>query len=79
MNEGRYEGDCVKIQDLYLDGRKDEAIAAVPSSLIDDVALVGSPARIADRAKRWEDSIVDTLLIGGPWEIIEQAGRVFLD
>ena len=66
MLDGRYEGDCAKIQDLYLEGRKAEATAAVPAALIDDVALVGSADRIRDRAQRWEDSIVDTLLIGGP-------------
>ncbi|MDZ7676408.1 MAG: LLM class F420-dependent oxidoreductase [Acidimicrobiales bacterium] len=78
MSEGRYEGDCARIQDLYLEGKKDEAAAAVPASLIDDVALVGPAARIRDRAQRWEESIVDTLLLGGPWEIVEAAGRVLL-
>ena len=79
MNDGRYEGDCKRIQDLYLEGKKDEATAAVPRELVDDVALVGSPDRIRDRAQRWEESIVDTLLLGGPWEIIEPAARVLLD
>ena len=79
MNDGRYEGDCAKIQDLYLAGRKDEATAAVPAALIDDVALVGPAERIRDRAQRWEESIVDTLLLGGPWEIIEPAARALLD
>lgn len=78
MNDGRYEDHCAKIQDLYLDGRKDEAIAAVPASLVDDVALVGPADRIVDRVQRWEESIVDTLLLGGPWEIIEPAARVLL-
>ncbi len=78
MLDGRYAGDCAKIQDLYLDGKKAEATAAVPAELIDDVALVGSGDRIRDRAQRWEDSIVDTLLIGGPWQIVEPAGRALL-
>ena len=79
MNGGRYEADCVKVQQLYLDGRKGEAIAAVPASLIDDVALVGPVDRIRDRAQRWEASIVDTILLGGRWAGIEPVARVLLN
>jgi F420-dependent oxidoreductase-like protein len=79
MNEGRYEGDCQKIQDLYLAGHKQEAIAAVPAQMVDDICLVGSADRVRDRAQRWEESIVDTLLIGGPWEAIQAAGAALLD
>lgn len=78
MNEGRYESVCEHIQDLYLAGRKDEAIAAVPAEMIDDVALVGPADRIRDRVQRWEDSIVDTLLIGGPWAGVKAAGAALL-
>jgi F420-dependent oxidoreductase-like protein len=79
MNGGRYEGDCVKIQDLYLGGRKDEAIAAVPASLVDDIALVGPVERIRDRAQRWEASIVDTILLGGAWPRIAPVARALLN
>jgi alkanesulfonate monooxygenase SsuD/methylene tetrahydromethanopterin reductase-like flavin-dependent oxidoreductase (luciferase family) len=48
-----FEGEARKIQDLYLEGRKAEAAAAVPEALIDACHLVGPPARIKDRAKRW--------------------------
>jgi F420-dependent oxidoreductase-like protein len=48
-----YEEAAVKIQDLYLDGKKGEAAAAVPDQLIDDVALVGSADRIRDRLQAW--------------------------
>jgi alkanesulfonate monooxygenase SsuD/methylene tetrahydromethanopterin reductase-like flavin-dependent oxidoreductase (luciferase family) len=78
MNGGRYEGDCQKIQDLYLGGHKQEAIAAVPAQMVDDICLVGSADRVRDRAQRWEESIVDTLLIGGPWEAIQAAGAALL-
>ncbi|MFV0298153.1 MAG: LLM class F420-dependent oxidoreductase [Hyphomicrobiaceae bacterium] len=44
---------AIKIQDLYLDGRKGEASAAVPDALIDACHLVGPAARIKDRAQRW--------------------------
>src|SRR5712691_10092020 len=38
-----YDEDATRIQDLYLEGRKGEAAAAVPDSLVDEVALVGPP------------------------------------
>ena len=54
----------MKIQDLYLDGKKDEAMAAVPDELVDEVALVGPTERIRDRLDAWKASPVKTLLIG---------------
>jgi F420-dependent oxidoreductase-like protein len=59
-----YEAEAVKIQDLFLAGKKAEAEAAVPDQLVDDVALVGDKARIRDRLEAWKASPVRTLLIG---------------
>jgi F420-dependent oxidoreductase-like protein len=59
-----YEEAAVKIQDLYLDGKKAEAMAAVPNELIDEVALIGPKERIRDRVAAWKESSVDTMLIG---------------
>jgi F420-dependent oxidoreductase-like protein len=64
-----YEAAAVKIQDAYLDGRRDEAIAAVPDSFIDETALVGPPERIKERLQVWKESSRDgkigTMLLGG--------------
>jgi len=64
-----YEEAAVKIQDLYLDGKKAEAAAAVPDDLVDDVALVGPEARIRDRLQIWKEAgkqrHVGSMLIGG--------------
>ena len=50
-------GDAAKkIQDLYLDGKKDEACAEVPTQLIDEVCVVGSADRIRDRLQRWKEA-----------------------
>ncbi len=57
-----YEKQARTIQDLYLDGHKKEAIAAVPDALVDDVALCGSPDRIADKLQSWRDAGVNTLI-----------------
>ena len=51
-----FEEAAVKIQDLYLDGKKAEAIAAVPDALVDRVALVGSADRIRDRLEVWKEA-----------------------
>ena len=49
-----YEEAAANIQELFLSGRKPEAVAAVPDALVDDVALVGPPDRIRDRLARWK-------------------------
>jgi F420-dependent oxidoreductase-like protein len=59
-----YEAEAVKIQDLFLSGKKAEAMALVPDKLVDEVALVGNRERIADRLKAWKASPVKTMLIG---------------
>jgi F420-dependent oxidoreductase-like protein len=58
-----YEREANEIQELYLGGKKMEAIAAVPDALVDEVALVGGRDRIADRLDAWKESPVTTLLI----------------
>jgi F420-dependent oxidoreductase-like protein len=59
-----YEEAAVKIQDLYLDGKKAEALAAVPDELADSVSLVGTRERIAERIEAWKKSPATTLLLG---------------
>lgn len=50
-----FEGPAKQIQDLYLDGKKNEAAAAVPDALIDAISLVGPAERIRDRLQAWKD------------------------
>lgn len=51
-----FEDAAKKIQDLYLDGKKSDATAAVPDALADEVSLVGSKERIRDRLARWKEA-----------------------
>ena len=58
-----YEGAAKTIQDLYLDGKKTEAAAAVPDKLIDEISLVrprrahqGSARRLAAGGEGWAKS-----------------------
>jgi F420-dependent oxidoreductase-like protein len=59
-----YEAAAKEIQDLYLDAKKAEAIAAVPDELVDEVSLLGPRERIADRLEAWKSSGITTLIIG---------------
>jgi F420-dependent oxidoreductase-like protein len=62
-----YEEAAQTIQDLYLAGRKDEAAAAVPDALVDEVALCGPRERIRERLPEWRAAGVTTLNVaGGP-------------
>ncbi len=56
-----YEAAADIIQDLYLAGKKQEAIAAVPDELVDDVALCGPKERIVERLELWRSSPITTL------------------
>ena len=59
-----YEAAAKEIQDLYLAGRKGEAMAAVPDELVDEVALCGPKERIAELLGQWQESPVTTLIVG---------------
>ncbi len=56
-----YETEAADIQELYLSGRKGEAMMKVPAELIDEIALVGPKERIRERLQTWIDSPVTTL------------------
>ena len=73
-----FEAKCAKIQELYLSGRKDEAIAAVPLSIVQKVALVGPRDKIADELQAWEDSLVTTMVIGGSPETLRTMAELVL-
>ncbi|MGH9049014.1 MAG: LLM class F420-dependent oxidoreductase [Acidimicrobiia bacterium] len=59
-----FEAAAKEIQDLYLDGKKQEAAAAVPDELVDEISLIGPKERIADRLDAWRDSGITTMILG---------------
>ena len=59
-----YDAAAKEIQDLYLDGHKADAIAAVPDELVDEIALCGPAERIADLLEPWRTSPVTTMILG---------------
>jgi F420-dependent oxidoreductase-like protein len=60
-----YAEEAARVQDLFLDGRRDEAIKAVPDELADSISLLGPLDRIRERLTLWRESPVTTLLIAG--------------
>ncbi|MDA0269580.1 MAG: LLM class F420-dependent oxidoreductase [Chloroflexi bacterium] len=57
-------GDAAgRIQELYLAGRKAEALEEVPNEYCDEEALVGPPARIRERVRAWQDSGITGLTL----------------
>ena len=56
-----FEEQAYKIQDLFFEGKRDEAIAMVPDEFADEISLVGPPSRIRERLEVWKDSPVTTV------------------
>jgi F420-dependent oxidoreductase-like protein len=61
-----YEREALAIQEAFLEGRRDEAVALVPDEFADAISLCGPPERIRDRLAAWEESPVSTLLVYSP-------------
>jgi F420-dependent oxidoreductase-like protein len=58
-------GVATKIQELYLEGKKQEAAALIPLEMVEDVALVGPPDKIRDEMAKWKDTCLTTVLLTG--------------
>ena len=56
-----WENEARRIQDLYLDGRKDEAAAAVPEEMLRAMSLVGSRGEVTERLAAFGESGVTTI------------------
>jgi len=61
-----------KVQELYLAGRKDEATAAIPTSLVEDTSLIGPAEKIRDELAAWEETVVTSLLLRGDAATLEK-------
>ena len=74
-----YEAEARKIQELYMDGKKAEAAAAVPTRLVEQLALIGPADKIRHDLEAWRESSVTSLLIEpGPPERLRQAAELVL-
>ena len=56
-----YEAEAEKIQDLYLDGKKEEAAAAVPLEFLEAISLVGPESYVKERLAAFQQAGVTHL------------------
>ncbi|MGZ6256799.1 MAG: LLM class F420-dependent oxidoreductase, partial [Candidatus Limnocylindria bacterium] len=56
-----FEREAQQVQELYLAGRKNEAMLALPDELIDAVSIAGKPERARKKLRAFRDAGVDTL------------------
>jgi F420-dependent oxidoreductase-like protein len=58
-----FEEAALDVQHLYLEGRRKDAAAAVPTALVERLNLVGPPSKIRDEISEWKRSPVTTLVV----------------
>jgi F420-dependent oxidoreductase-like protein len=58
-----YAAEVARIGQLFRDGRRDEAVAAVPDELVADTAIIGPPERVRAEVARWAEAGVDMLIV----------------
>ncbi len=73
-----YEREVAEIQDLYLEGKKQEAGARIPRKLIEELSLIGPREKIRDELARWRESVVTTLLLSGDAPTLRAAAELVL-
>ncbi|RZU25166.1 LLM class F420-dependent oxidoreductase [Streptomyces sp. BK239] len=61
-----YEEEARRVQELFLAGRREEAVMAVPDAFADEISLVGPRERIAERLEMWRKGPVTDLLVVAP-------------
>src|ERR671937_2767186 len=52
-----------QVKSLYLDGKREEAYAAIPDELANATAILGTEAEVADRLRAYEGAGVDRLIV----------------
>ena len=67
-----YEAQARTIQDHYLAGDKASAIAAVPTAMVEDVALIGPWAKIAEEVNRWKGTVLTTFAVSCDPRLLEK-------
>jgi F420-dependent oxidoreductase-like protein len=73
-----YEQDVAKIQELYLSGDKQQAAAAVPTKLIEQLTLIGPKEKIRHDLEPWRESVATTLLVAGDAATLRTAAELVL-
>ncbi len=69
-----FEAAAAEVQDLYLAGRRAEAMQALPDDLIDLVCIVGPKGQAREKIRAFRDAGVDTLIVSGM--AVDTASRI---
>ncbi len=73
-----YEGECHDIQNLYLEDKKGEAAAAIPTKMVQDTALIGPLGKVKDELQEWKKTSLTTMLVGGPTSSMRELSELVL-
>jgi F420-dependent oxidoreductase-like protein len=60
-----YDAVAQRVQELYLSGRKADAAAAIPTELVEQVALIGPVGKVRRDLDRWDATVVDEIAVQG--------------
>lgn len=63
MSRMGFAAEAEKIQQLFFENKRDEAMAAVPDQFADEISLVGPVERIRDRLQAWKGTPVTMMLV----------------
>lgn len=73
-----FPDEAEQIQNLFMEGKRDEAIAAVPDQFADEISLCGPRDRVKEKLQDWENSPVTSLLINGDVNFLREAAQLVL-
>ena len=71
-----FEDECVRIQELYLARDRTAAMKAIPTAMVEDVALVGPEAKLRENLEAWRATCITTLVVGGSPATLETMRRL---
>jgi len=78
MSRMGFEEEANRVQDLFFEGKRDEAIEAVPTEFADEISLVGPKERIAEKIQDWKNSPVTTINIMGDNSLLRTMAEIVL-
>jgi hypothetical protein len=73
-----FAAEAERIQDLFFEGKREQAIAAVPDQFADEISLCGPKERIREKLQDWQNSPVTSLLISGDEQALRDAAELVL-
>ena len=73
-----FPDEADEIQNLFFEGKRDQAIAAVPEQFADEISLCGPRDRVKEKLKDWENSPITSLLISGDINLLREMAELAL-